>query len=99
MPTRATGNVNWIVAASPENGIGLNGDLPWRLRKDMAYFQHLTMYFGREKDSLFPLDMPSGNDHNLENVCIMGRKTWESIPPKFRPFKGRINVVLSRAFE
>ena len=26
----------------------------------------------------------------------MGRKTYESIPPRFRPLPGRLNVVLSR---
>ncbi len=27
---------------------------------------------------------------------IMGRKTWESLPVKFRPLPGRLNVVVTR---
>lgn len=31
------------------------------------------------------------------NAVIMGRKTWDSLPAKFRPLPNRINVVLTKS--
>jgi len=69
-----------IVAATKTNGIGQNGRLPWRLPKEMAYFARVTT------------NAPVGS----MNSVIMGRKSWESIPSKFRPLKERVNVIISR---
>jgi len=30
-------------------------------------------------------------------TVIMGRRTWDSLPPRFRPLPGRHNVVLTRS--
>jgi dihydrofolate reductase len=32
----------------------------------------------------------------MGKVVVMGRKTWESIPAKYRPLPGRTNVVMTR---
>ncbi len=32
-----------------------------------------------------------------ESAVLMGRTTWESLPPKVRPLPGRRNLVLSRS--
>lgn len=88
-----------IVASTLDNGIGCNGKLPWRIKRDMEWFKYLTTHHisisnPNESDSnkIFLDDTSSQN----ENVVIMGRKTWESIPSKFRPLPKRTNVVLSR---
>jgi dihydrofolate reductase len=32
-------------------------------------------------------------------AVVMGRRTWESLPPRFRPLPGRRNIVVSRNAE
>jgi dihydrofolate reductase len=41
-------------------------------------------------------DMAHFKELTTGKVVIMGRKTWESIPPKFRPLPDRTNVVVTR---
>lgn len=74
-----------IVAATEELGIGLLGNLPWRIPKDMAFFKQATTYVPKVSQN-----------SNVRNAVIMGRVTWESIPPKFRPLDNRTNIVISR---
>ncbi|MFT7623047.1 MAG: dihydrofolate reductase [Myxococcota bacterium] len=71
-----------VVAADQTGGIGVKGDLPWRLKGDMARFVRLTK------------TRPEGETR--PNAVLMGRKTWDSIPARFRPLRGRLNIVISR---
>ena len=74
--------LNCIVAVSQNMGIGKDGNLPWPpLRNEFRYFQRMTTVSSVE---------------GKQNLVIMGRKTWFSIPEKNRPLKDRINIVLSR---
>ena len=53
-----------VAAADADRGIGKDGDLPWKLPSDMAYFRRLT------QNTSLP---------NTQNAVIMGRKTYDSI--------------------
>jgi dihydrofolate reductase / thymidylate synthase len=66
-------------------GIGNKNSLPWNSKIEMGLFKTIT------KDSVF-------KHNNGKNIVIMGRKTFESIPKKFRPLNGRINIVISKSF-
>ncbi len=70
-----------VVAIDKNNGIGFNGQLPWNLPGDLKRFKEITT---------------RTNDPSLQNAVVMGRRTWESIPEKFRPLPQRINAVLTR---
>jgi dihydrofolate reductase len=43
-----------------------------------------------------PEDLKRYRAITMGKVIVMGRKTWESIPEKFRPLPGRTNVVVTR---
>lgn len=42
-----------------------------------------------------PEELQLFRDVTMGHPVVMGRKTWESIPEKYRPLEGRTNIVLS----
>ena len=52
------------------------------------------------KDGGLPWHLPEDLAHfkrlTSGHPVIMGRKTWDSLPPKFRPLPGRTNIVVTR---
>ncbi|MCL1961711.1 MAG: dihydrofolate reductase [Desulfovibrionaceae bacterium] len=52
------------------------------------------------KDGLMPWHLPEDLAHfkrtTLSHPVIMGRRTWDSLPPRFRPLPGRANIVVTR---
>ncbi|GAA4330087.1 dihydrofolate reductase [Variovorax defluvii] len=43
-----------------------------------------------------PEDMAHFKQQTAGAPVIMGRKTWDSLPPRFRPLPGRRNIVITR---
>jgi dihydrofolate reductase/thymidylate synthase len=77
-----TGEFHLVVAYTfAKQGIGFQGSIPWRIPEDLAHFKELTT---ANKQYSYSFD-----------IVVMGRKTWESLPDKFRPLPDRFNIVLS----
>ena len=43
-----------------------------------------------------PQDQRHFSETTHGHAVVMGRKTWQSLPPKYRPLPGRRNVVVTR---
>ena len=52
---------------------------------------------GRDNDLLWkePADQKHFAATTRGHAVIMGRRTWESLPPRFRPLPGRRNIVVT----
>jgi dihydrofolate reductase len=52
------------------------------------------------RDNAIPWHIPEDMAHfravTAGSTVVMGRRTWESLPARFRPLPGRRNVVLTR---
>jgi dihydrofolate reductase/thymidylate synthase len=84
--THYSGPLNLVVAYTfGKQGIGFKGALPWHIPEDMAHFKTITT--------------SNKGFRSTFDIVVMGRKTWESIPEKFRPLKDRFNIVLSNDLE
>lgn len=53
---------------------------------------------GRDNQLIWniPEDMAHFKTLTAGHTVLMGRKTWESLPPRFRPLPGRRNIVITR---
>ena len=71
--------------------IGVNNQLPWKsLKEDMEHFKEITINVNEEGNG-------KGNSRKYMNSVIMGKNTWLSIPEKFRPLPGRVNIIVSKS--
>lgn len=72
-----------IAAIDENNGIGKNGNIPWlNTYNDLSYFKEITL---------------NCESKSRENVIIMGKNTWNSLPEK--PLPNRINIIISSTLE
>lgn len=73
-----------VVACDSKGGIAKQGRIPWAGTPQAS------------KDLEYFRKITTG-DTPGRNVVIMGRRTYESLPEKYRPLPKRVNVVLSRS--
>ncbi|MEO6948458.1 MAG: dihydrofolate reductase [Ginsengibacter sp.] len=88
-------NISHIVAASENNVIGKNNELPWRLPKDFKYFKNKTwcmpIIMGRNTYESMKKELPG-----RRNIVITSRKDWH---PENIEITNNINDAIKKAKE
>ena len=72
--------ISILVAVDEKGGIGKGNNLMWNIPSDLKRFKEITT-----KDQI-------GINNNINNIIIMGKKTYDSIG---RQLPDRVNVILS----
>jgi dihydrofolate reductase len=65
-------------AQTTDGGMGYQGHLPWSIKEDMQHFKKVTT---------------TTSEPDMQNVVIMGKRTFESLHNK--PLPNRYNIVLT----
>ena len=75
---------NLIVAfCKKNNGIGMKNTMPWHLKSELKYFKEITS---------------QKNENQItNNILLMGRNTWDSLPKK--PLPNRTTIIFSRTMD
>jgi len=68
------------------------------MKLQLIYARSRNGVIGR--DNQMPWHLPEDLAHfrrvTMGQPVIMGRKTWDALPPRFRPLPGRLNIVITR---
>jgi len=79
--------IDLIACIDSNYRIGNNGQLLFNIREDMQRFKDITTSKG------------SKDREGVADMVIMGRKTWDSLPEKSKPLKGRVNVIITSSVD
>lgn len=77
---------------------GVPGAVPGAASLGMIWAEARGGAIGRAGDMPWhlPEDLAHFKRSTLGDPVVMGRRTWESLPERFRPLPGRANIVVSR---
>lgn len=93
LPWKLRGDMKWFkeLTTSPETTAVLTRYRMDQALKDKRTFEWETLV-ARIGGSP---DVPKSSESST-NAVVMGRKTWDSLPPRFKPLSDRLNAVISR---